>query len=114
MVEIAEGLPENPMDEPVADRVARGVALLDEWGPAGWRERVDLDTLDMAWGTTCVIGQVYGWGPDGYDAYYVGTRDLGLFSGTEQARYGFESLRYAAGYAELDDEWRRVLTASTP
>lgn len=40
-------------------RVAAGVAYLDE-AVAGWRERIDMDTLDLRSGLNCVLAQVYG------------------------------------------------------
>lgn len=41
------------------DAVRRGIALLDEHGPQGWRERIDLSALDMNDGDWCAWGQVY-------------------------------------------------------
>lgn len=42
-------------------RVRRGVALLDADMP-GWRDRIDLTTLEITDPCHCVIGQVYGVG----------------------------------------------------
>lgn len=41
-----------------AERVAKGVAWLDENYP-GWFDVIDLDTLDIAACDRCVLGQVY-------------------------------------------------------
>jgi hypothetical protein len=39
-------------------RVARGAALLDEQVP-NWRDRIDVDRLNMRSGENCVLGQLY-------------------------------------------------------
>lgn len=48
------------------DNVARGAALLDELAP-GWREHVDIHTLDVSDPYYCVLGQLFSARhPDGY------------------------------------------------
>lgn len=42
-----------------ASRAARGAAHLDAVRP-GWHHRVDTDTLNIASGGRCALGQVYG------------------------------------------------------
>lgn len=39
--------------------VRKGIALLDQYGPTGWRDRIDGDTLNMGDVTLCVIAQAY-------------------------------------------------------
>jgi hypothetical protein len=39
-------------------RVQAGAAVLDEHNP-GWHNRIDLDTLQLACGCDCVLGQIY-------------------------------------------------------
>lgn len=46
-------------EDDLRTRVLRGATLLDERGPAGWRERLDLVTLDVFDVDLCVIGQLY-------------------------------------------------------
>jgi hypothetical protein len=41
----------------IAERVARGAALLDEREP-GWWERIDLGRLDLSSPCRCVLGQL--------------------------------------------------------
>jgi hypothetical protein len=41
----------------IAERVARGAALLDEREP-GWWQRIDLSKLDLASTCRCVLGQL--------------------------------------------------------
>lgn len=40
-------------------RAGRGAAYLDDVDP-GWHERIDLDDLALASGTSCVLGQLHG------------------------------------------------------
>ncbi len=39
--------------------VTKGVELLDAEGPMGWREMINLNTLDMGDGHLCILGQIY-------------------------------------------------------
>jgi hypothetical protein len=41
-------------------RARKGIDLLDERGPAGWRERLHPLSLDMGSGIRDVLGQLYG------------------------------------------------------
>jgi hypothetical protein len=108
---IEDGLPLYPLDEPREARVARGVALLDEKRP-GWRAEVNSDILDMASDTACVLGQLYG-------RYISGCSALGITAGVQATRYGFDAVTSA--YTDpvdtesnaLTEAWRAVLTSST-
>jgi hypothetical protein len=89
----------------VKERVARGVALLDERVP-GWRKRIDLSAFNFESLECCVLGQLYGgWGR--------GVRALfNAYDGTAAKLHGFDS---AAGMVreempQFHDEWVRVLT----
>jgi hypothetical protein len=42
-----------------SERAYAGMEWLDENGPAEWWDRVDLDTLDISNGYTCVLGHVF-------------------------------------------------------
>lgn len=42
------------------EQITRGAALLDQRGPVGWRDRLDLAKLELANGNRCVLGQLYG------------------------------------------------------
>lgn len=99
----------------VAERVARGVALLDEHKP-GWAKRIDLDALHMSGCLSCVLGQVFAdeaadvdqaagieYGT-GYDA---GCEYLGI-EGTDDL-YGFDLTGIGDTWAGLTAEWRRVI-----
>ena len=52
------------MMDAVEERVRRGIELLDTKAP-GWREKIDLKTLDVEGSCACVLGQVYGGYPGG-------------------------------------------------
>ena len=98
----------------IAERVARGVAWLDEHDPTWWRadatpvssmhdsEPIELDRLDISDPCGCVLG--HRWGHFGHamiDAPYFGRRPAALgFDAYENAEYG-----------GLTAEWRRVIRA---
>lgn len=48
------------MSQTIAERVQRGIDLLDAKGPADWRERINGKTLDVKTFCCCVLGQVFG------------------------------------------------------
>lgn len=109
-MKIEDGLPLNPLDEPVGTRVMRGLALLDEKVP-GWRERVDPSRLDMTSDSECVLGQLFG-------TYPYGCQTLGIVTRVEATRYGFDATNHDgfnaddAGLDALTDAWRAVLAPS--
>jgi hypothetical protein len=81
--------------------VARGVELLDEAGPAGWREVIDLGLLNLSSGRLCVLGQLYGSYQDGLQELDVErAHDLGFVC-------GHWSICYCDHLTEL---WRERLT----
>src|SRR5258708_40306755 len=86
----------------IAERVARGAALLDEKMP-GWAEHIDLDTLNLASSCRCVLGQLHPnlEAPD--DAYLDGLNHLDV-STTDDSGYGFDTSD------EDDDEYERLTT----
>lgn len=101
----------------VAERVTRGVALLDEKVP-GWVDKVNVERLDVSNGVTCVLGQLYG-------AYNSGRAKLDLDE-AQAAELGFQ-VRFPKGgtslgdlvvllvaafgdeYPALTKEWQRVI-----
>lgn len=46
-------------DASVLERVQRGMAFLERTHGPGWEDKIDLGTLDLCDGATCVLGQVY-------------------------------------------------------
>lgn len=96
-----------------AERVARGVAILDEIEPE-WRSKIDADTLDIAKCEYCIIGQAFGW----YDGVELLEYRLEVdFEREWSARHGFdittdESWYFTVNhYALLTDAWLAVLDA---
>ena len=89
----------------IAERVAIGVAWLDEHEP-GWVSRIDLDTLEMGDCGQCICGQLVGnfqaalkrWG---HNPFAVTTSDW-------VEAHGFD-VSYG-GYPSLNTAWRRVIT----
>lgn len=63
------------------DRVRRGAAYLDDVAP-GWADAVDPSSLDLAHGSTCVLGQLHG-------SFSIGLGRAGLFSLSSAPRASF-------------------------
>lgn len=106
------------------ERVARGIALLDEKVP-GWVEHIDLEKLDIMGGSQCVTAQVAGWKTDTFD-FRDGMDLLGLWTnednGGSYTSHGFnaeadwardlpEGYDQSAAYVELTRIWKRVISA---
>lgn len=68
------------------DRIAKGAELLDAQIP-GWRERIDLDKLELSNCTVCVLGQVTGKMDWEAALDFVGIEFS--FDQVNAARYGF-------------------------
>jgi hypothetical protein len=102
----------------IAERVARGAALLDEREP-GWWQRIDLSKLDLASTCRCVLGQLFSIADDNWppnNGYWSGLARFGLRESASEAisgsagSHGFASIRNE-DYDALDAEWRRVIEA---
>lgn len=63
--------------------VDKGVELLDQQQP-GWRDRIDVSSLDMHQGGSCVLGQLFG-------DYFDGRSKLGL-NADDAIDHGFMAL----------------------
>lgn len=51
------------------ERVQAGMRLLDERGPEGWADRLDLEKLDMDSCFLCVLGQLSGTFAEGWHVF---------------------------------------------
>lgn len=117
---MSENITPVPTPRPTTrERVERGAAWLNRTKP-GWRDLIDLDTLNLAYGDSCVLGQVFadeadesdGMVSDGFD-YAI--EYLAPAQGTNWASgHGFDqSIDFTAGaslnYAPLTDAWKRYL-----
>jgi hypothetical protein len=84
----------------IAERVARGVAWLDEKRP-GWADEIDLTELVLSSPCRCILGQLYG----DFDKVSVRgpmAKGFNAYGGDDQSLYDqFEA---------LEREWRRVIT----
>jgi hypothetical protein len=112
------------MSATVAERVAAGVAYLDEHDPKWWQERgpnsISLSQLDLGNASKCVLGQrcpVDRWlrsGSTRFDAQlrYI-TRGHGVWSELSEwaASHGFMASPQKPGYYQLTAEWKRVIRA---
>lgn len=99
------------MNDTVQDVVARGVKYMDTYGPADWRDRIDLEILDIESCTDCVLGQVFDNGDVIFGGYGAHIRDF-------EKNVGFYSSVWEYGFSwgdldpqEITAEWKRVLSA---
>jgi hypothetical protein len=106
-----------------AERVAAGVAYLDEHDPSWWRadtgNAIRLSQLDLGDANSCILGQRCpaerlqrsGW-PFPYEAQlrYI-TRGHGVWvsPGEWAIQHGFAAGEGHAGYHKLTQEWKRVI-----
>lgn len=84
------------------ERVARGIEVLDAVEP-GWRDRIDLATLDMANPYLCIRGQLYG--------HFLNHTPSILLQ--ESVDLGFDFYGWpipAEDYIELTAEWIEALS----
>jgi hypothetical protein len=89
---------ERNMSNEYADVANAGIKLLDESGPSGWRDLVDVNTLRLESCEVCVLGQVFG-------SFDTGLDNLDLTSGTSKD-YGFNT---DYSMQELTKAWKDAL-----
>lgn len=104
----------------VQQRVQNGIEWLDKYGPADWRDRIDLSQLDLRSGCDCVLGQAFvdlavpasGLTPYFYatDKYRTQLRDspdlFGFHCGDIMRKRSIDE-----EYNALTAEWKKRLTA---
>lgn len=103
----------------ISERVARGVALLDERVP-NWLETFDLSRFALKSGCDCVIGQLWtaagntsDWSDDQFDSAIAdGWLDLDFEAAEQHGFYAGSPREFEnfGEYRELEAEWRRVIT----
>lgn len=101
----------------VAERVQRGIELLDAEGPNNWRERIDISTFKIRSACGCVLGQVFM--DEGLNACETDW-EYGLFkafdSTIDPSYFGFEATGSKSSHLVAEDwkalqaEWIRRLT----
>ena len=84
---------------PYDEAVLEAAALLDERGPTGWRELVDLESLNLVDCHHCMLAQIYG-------GFTQGLRDLGMDYSSHRVR-AFSGSRAH----EMQVAWRDYLTS---
>ena len=95
-------------DQVLKARVERGAALLDAEQP-GWCERIDVPTLDMRNGCSCVLGQLYP-APTSSTGYMAGKMALCLAFPETDVPYGFSTPGHMND-ARLLPLWREAIEA---
>lgn len=80
-----------------AAKVAEGIKKLDATKP-GWRDLIDVQTLDLESCSVCVLGQVFG-------DYYEGKAALDISSAVAD-RMGFNT---EGSFRELTEAWKEAL-----
>lgn len=83
-------------------QVENGMALLDEAQP-GWRELINLTTLDINTTHNCILGQVFG-------SYREGCRVLGIQAFSVKDSFGFTSAGGTENWQHLTEEWKLALS----
>jgi hypothetical protein len=108
------------------ERVARGVLWLDHMHD-GWREKVDLSTLNLTDPWKCILGQVSGTSYWDAQCNMIGSADMAAdmgFNVFEDELYE-DNCKYDDGeieeeeyqlltawpYAHMENEWHKVLSA---
>lgn len=97
--------------EKAREAVSKGAKFLDNSNkvPNNWRERINLDTLDLNIASSCVIGQIFGSGPVG--TYYKALESLGVTRMGMEYTLGFNASRSVDfSYGELTAAWKEYLT----
>jgi hypothetical protein len=92
----------------IANRVAKGAAILDKCRP-GWWMKIDTNRLNILTYQSCVIGQLYGFG--GFDRGITELKEtaggLNFFFSFRHGFYGW----IPSEYNQLTSEWKRVIEA---
>lgn len=83
-------------------KILRGAKLLDKTEP-GWRERIDLSTLDLSDDKFCVLGQLHG---SYWDSYLYMKYDTDYIETCGFTVSGNDSLEK---WARLTAEWKETL-----
>lgn len=86
------------------ENVLRGIALLDEKVP-DWREKIEPESLFMDLCMSCVLGQIFGYYPDGLE-------HLDIPSHQQAIHYGFDAdtnSETSPKWNELTQLWKEQL-----
>lgn len=92
-----------------SDEIQRGIDWLNKHGPDDWRERIDIDTLDLGAFNCCPLGQIYSHFHKGVDALRLANAGI--------VEHGFNLLYdeiIAYGYGPFTNEWKEALNEQAP
>ena len=90
------------MLELAKERVTKGHQWLDQNYP-GWKEKIDLDTLELSSCLNCVLGQLYGH----FDNSPFAEDGPEYLHGKE---FGFDRfIGQVVTFGDLQEEWEKVL-----
>lgn len=89
----------------INERVERGVIWLDKVCP-DWRDKVDLDKLDINHADHCILGQLFG---DFYEVEFFQDR-YGHIDWDKAYQYGFNVMGYQ--HEELENSWKSLITGT--
>lgn len=90
------------MNKQIPEEVKAGMELLDQEVP-GWREKIDLDSLDLSDCYECILGQVFGHFNEGRRMIAEVDNDPG--------KYGFDC--HPTGYEFLTQIWKEALSQTS-
>jgi hypothetical protein len=90
-----------------ATMVANGVAFLDKEYP-GWEHEIDIDDLDIASSTRCILGQLYRGNAEPYESGFDWAMDNLDFEGNHYV-HGFAGHPFTT-FEQLNHEWVRIIT----
>jgi hypothetical protein len=90
----------------IAERVAKGAALLDREEP-GWEQRIDLETLALDDPCKCILGQLFSQTDDEKGAYFVGLDTFGITGNGDYLGFGATSRQ--RGWSRLDQAWKALI-----
>jgi hypothetical protein len=95
---------------PYTKNVKRGAALLDREQP-GWRDQIDLSTLNLSNGCFCVLGQVFGLYEEGL--CFLWNTDVFYDSSTAEnaVEHGFTIDISRMPFRDEEDAWRALQEA---
>ncbi len=95
----------------IAERVARGAALLDERRP-GWAVEIDTGHLEMDCPNFCILGQIYGRFDTGCEALSIDQyAPRGLVDSFEVLKGNADVFPADAEYAALQAAWLAAIAA---
>lgn len=94
------------LDREVLNRVLKGIEILKEEYGDDWVDKINLDTLRLSSGISCVLGQLNGGDfCKGISKFQIQGFDMGR--GGEQ--FGFTAFRFSSEYDILDRVWKREI-----